>query len=151
MKTTLQLDLTKQAPRSPRVRLGGYALLPRIIDKCRADLHGTIGEYHTDCPMDRQFLTYVDIPYDDLREAIRTHHSDNEILQWINTHTQKKKDPSEIEAWSDYQNRRAPAPLTPEHQYFLDTLASLNKERGDIQSWGDLIDLDDFCSFGGVA
>lgn len=45
-------NLTTQAPRSPRGRLGGYAVLPRLLDKARADLAGTIGEYHTNCVMD---------------------------------------------------------------------------------------------------
>ena len=29
-------DLTKQPPRSPRVRLGGCVILPRMLDKGRA-------------------------------------------------------------------------------------------------------------------
>ena len=33
-------DLTKQPPRSPRVRLGGYVVLPRMLDKGRATLAG---------------------------------------------------------------------------------------------------------------
>lgn len=40
------MDLTKRPPRSPRVRLGGYVLLPRLLDKCRAELGGNAGEYH---------------------------------------------------------------------------------------------------------
>ncbi|MEO7677968.1 MAG: DUF5069 domain-containing protein, partial [Verrucomicrobiota bacterium] len=39
-------DLTQRPPRSPRVRLGGYVLLPRILDKGRALLAGKLGEYH---------------------------------------------------------------------------------------------------------
>ena len=38
-------DLTKRPPRSPRNRLGGYVLLPRMLDKGRADITGKIGEY----------------------------------------------------------------------------------------------------------
>ena len=33
-----QPDLTKFPPRSPRVRLGGYVTLPRMLDKGRATL-----------------------------------------------------------------------------------------------------------------
>ena len=35
-------DLTQRPPRSPRSRLGGYSLLPRMLDKGRATLavHG---------------------------------------------------------------------------------------------------------------
>lgn len=29
-------NLTQRAPRSPRVRLGGYTILPRMLDKARA-------------------------------------------------------------------------------------------------------------------
>ena len=38
--------LTEEPPRSPRDRLGGYALMARMIDKGRADIQGTVGEYH---------------------------------------------------------------------------------------------------------
>src|SRR6202044_3130060 len=39
-------DLTKFPPRSGRVRLGGYVILPRCLDKGRATLAGKNGEYH---------------------------------------------------------------------------------------------------------
>jgi hypothetical protein len=38
-------NLTQRPPRSPRVRLGGYVLLARLLDKGRAELAGTAGEY----------------------------------------------------------------------------------------------------------
>ena len=31
-------DLTKQAPHSPRDRIGGFAIASRAVDKCRASL-----------------------------------------------------------------------------------------------------------------
>ena len=50
-------DLTQHAPRSPRLRLGGYALLPRIVDKGRASLAGKLGAYHyRGVGMDRHFF-----------------------------------------------------------------------------------------------
>ena len=39
------LNLSKEYPRSPKQRLGGYAHLCRMIDKARAKAAGTIGEY----------------------------------------------------------------------------------------------------------
>jgi Domain of unknown function (DUF5069) len=36
-------NLTQRPPRSPRVRLGGYVILPRILDKGRATLAGNAG------------------------------------------------------------------------------------------------------------
>ena len=37
-------DLTQRPPRSTRCRLGGYALLPRMLDKGRATIAGKNGE-----------------------------------------------------------------------------------------------------------
>jgi len=39
-------DLTKEYPRSPRETLAGYLIAARTLDKCRAVLAGTAGEYH---------------------------------------------------------------------------------------------------------
>ena len=50
------IDLTKQAPRSPRVRLGGYVILPRMLDKGRATLAGKNGEYTLRLPARRTVL-----------------------------------------------------------------------------------------------
>jgi Domain of unknown function (DUF5069) len=55
---TAAKDLTKEAPRSPRTRLGDYALMARMIDKGRATLNGTLGEYHYACPLDQMLFTY---------------------------------------------------------------------------------------------
>ena len=52
-------DLTKRPPRSPRVRLGGYVILPRMLDKGRATLARKNGEYNYDCPIDGHFLDFV--------------------------------------------------------------------------------------------
>ena len=57
-------DLTQRPPRSPRVRLGGYAILPRMLDKGRATIAGKQGEYIYACPLDQRFLEFVGISAD---------------------------------------------------------------------------------------
>ncbi len=52
-------DLSQRPPRSPRVRLGGYVILPRMLDKGRASLIGKNGEYHYACPLDQRFLAFA--------------------------------------------------------------------------------------------
>ena len=54
-------DLTKRPPRSPRARLGGYVILPRMLDKGRAVVAGKNGEYHYACPLDQRFLEFAEI------------------------------------------------------------------------------------------
>jgi len=50
--------LTKQAPHSPRQRIAGFAIAARTVDKCRASLAGTLGEYHYDCPLDNKLFSF---------------------------------------------------------------------------------------------
>ena len=76
-------DLTKQPPRSPRVRLGGYVILPRMLDKGRATIAGKNGEYHYACPLDQRFLEFAGIDPKALKKELKK--SDTEVLEWINT------------------------------------------------------------------
>src|SRR5271154_421267 len=95
-------DLTKQAPRSPRVRLGGYAILPRCLDKGRATIAGKNGEYHYDCPLDQRFLAFVGIDPEALKKELATGKGDGEILEWIETNAKHKRTEVEIAAWSAF-------------------------------------------------
>ena len=79
-KTTQAPDLTQRPPRSPRVRLGGYAILPRCLDKGRALLAGKNGEYNYDCPLDQRVLEFAGIKGDALKKQLALGKSDSEIL-----------------------------------------------------------------------
>ena len=141
-------DLTQFPPRSPRVRLGGYALLPRMLDKGRATLAGKNGEYHYACPLDQQFLEFTGIDPEALKKELPK--SDTEVLAWIQANAKIKRTGAEIAAWSAYQDQRAPD-NTEGREY----LNSLHKQgapnREDIITWFDVLDMDDFVSFGGKA
>ena len=67
----LSRDLTNKAPRSPRDRVGGYALLARAIDKCRATLHGQAGEYHFNCPLDQMLFSFKGVIAEEFLEKVR--------------------------------------------------------------------------------
>ncbi len=64
----LALDLTKPKtfPRSPRETLAGYVIGMRTLDKCRAFVAGTLGEYHFNCPLDKMFLEFTGISHEGL-------------------------------------------------------------------------------------
>src|ERR1700756_4073686 len=64
-------DLTQRPPRSPRCRLGGLVILPRMFDKGRATAIGKQGEYHYNCPLDQHLLNYLGIDPDALMAEIR--------------------------------------------------------------------------------
>ena len=62
-------DLTQHPPRSPRVRLGGLVILPRMIDKARATKAGKNGEYNYGCSLDRNVLDFLGIEAEALKAA----------------------------------------------------------------------------------
>jgi len=144
-------DLTKRPPRSPRQQLGGYALLPRMLDKGRAEIAGQSGEYHYNCPLDQRFVQFVGIDPAALREQLGAGKGDGEILAWINETAQHKRTPWEIEQWCDYMQRRSPETDAETRAYFGEMLSKLSETREDIKTWADLLDLDDHVSFKGKA
>ncbi len=144
-------NLNQRAPRSPRCRLGGYVILPRMLDKCRAHLAGTPGEYHFNCPLDQQFLAFVGIDADALKAELATGRTDSEMLAWIGVHARSPRTAWEIESWSANQERRAPTSDPDTATFFAGLLGRISTTRTDIHSWTDLIDLDDHVSFGGTA
>jgi hypothetical protein len=143
-------DLTEQAPRSPRVRLGGYVILPRMLDKGRATLAGKNGEYHYNCPLDQQFLNFAGINAAALKKELAKGRSDTEILGWITKHAKHRRTAAEIELWSAHQERRSPD--NPDSRaYFNELHKACAPKRTDIVSWFDLLDADDFAFYGGKA
>src|SRR5580698_6901843 len=95
-------DLTKFPPRSARVRLGGYVILPRCLDKGRATLAGKNGEYHFACPLDKRFLDYVGIDPEALKKELAAGKSDQEILEWVEKNARFQRSPIEIAAFSKF-------------------------------------------------
>src|SRR5512133_3396814 len=92
---TNSVDLTQHPPRSPRVRLGGYVLLPRMLDKGRATVAGKAGEYKYACPLDQRFLEYAELDPEALKKELATGKGDGEILEWIQAHAKRKMGESE--------------------------------------------------------
>jgi hypothetical protein len=101
MKTTIEnRDLTEQAPHSPRDRFGGFAIIGRTIDKCRASIKGQLGEYHYDCPLDNQLFSFKGINGDQFKTTVASAKTYEDVAAWLQTNGTKKT-PEEIKAWSD--------------------------------------------------
>ena len=143
-------DLTQRPPRSPRCRLGGYALLPRMLDKGRADIIGKNGEYHYNCPLDQHFTGFVGINADELKAELATGKGDADILEWINTRAELKRTPWEIAQWSAWRDTAAPTEVET-RDFFNGIHKEVAAHRTDIATWNDLLDLDDHVSYGGRA
>lgn len=92
-------DLTREPPRSPRLRLHEYVILCRTIDKCRALLAGTIGDYHFDCPLDNMLFGFKEIRGPDFRAKVASFATDEDIAVWLDQ-AGTKKEPGDIRHWS---------------------------------------------------
>jgi hypothetical protein len=93
-------DLTKQAPHSPRERFGGYAILGRTIDKCRASMTGKLGEYHYDCPLDNQLFSFKGIDGADFKSLLVIAKTYEDVVAALESRGTRKSQ-KEINAWSD--------------------------------------------------
>lgn len=143
-------DLTQQPPRSARVRLGGFITLPRILDKCRAVIAGKAGEYKFNCPLDQRFFAFVGVDAEAFKREVQSGKADGEMLEWVMNNSKRKLDPSEIAAWSLSQEVRVPSDLES-REFFNSLHKQTAPHREDISTWFDLLDVDDYVSFGGKA
>ncbi|MEI6605250.1 MAG: DUF5069 domain-containing protein [Verrucomicrobiota bacterium] len=143
-------DLTQRAPRSPRVRLGGFVILPRILDKCRATLAGKNGEYHYACPLDQRFFLFTGISPDALKAEVAKGLGDGALLTWIQANAPLQRADHEIEAWSRFRESSAPGD-NGSRSYISSAIEQAGgAQREDLATWFEWLDYDDYTSFGGI-
>ncbi len=142
-------DLTIHPPRSTRTRLGGYVLLPRMLDKCRAELNGKNGEYHYNCPLDQRILGFAGIDAAALKAEVAKGKTDSEILQWITENQTHKRSDVEIAQWSAFREASTMGDNGSREFVNAQIKAAGGAEREDLATWFDWLDFDDYVSYGG--
>jgi hypothetical protein len=93
-------DLSTGFPRSPRFVLGGFVLAGRMLDKCRAVLAGTNGEFHYNCPLDKMLLEFSGLNADAFKAFVATGANDEAVGAWIKEHT-SVKNREDVVAWNN--------------------------------------------------
>lgn len=121
-----------------------------MLDKGRAVSAGTNGEYNYACPMDQRFLEFAGINPEALKKQLAAGKGDGEILDWIQKNAKNKPNAAAIAAWSEMEERRAPGAVEG-REYFHEVHSKIAPKREDIATWFDLLDLDDYVSYGGQA
>jgi hypothetical protein len=134
-------DLTKEAPRSPRIRVGGYAILGRTIDKCRALVAGNLGEYHFDCPLDNTLFGFKGVKGDDFKAQIENGASDQEIVEWLNRNGEQKT-AEEIKRWSDEVVETRPYDDPERRDWFIEQVKPLGLDPAKTTLF-DWLEVDD--------
>jgi hypothetical protein len=144
-----QPDLTQHPPRSPRVQLGGFAHLPRLLDKARAFAAGKHGLYVYGAMMDRNFFAFTGIDAAAFLEAVKTGKSDTEMLAWVTEHLSPPRTPAEIGQWSAWLEALGPGGAQG-HAWLAERIAGYGPNREDVRTYCEHLDLDDYTSFGGA-
>jgi hypothetical protein len=117
-----------------------------MLDKARAAIAGKNGEYNYNCELDKHFFNFTDIDPEALLAEVKLGRSDTEILGWVRSRA--KRLPPEIAAWSAWMASHSPGGA-PGHEWFGEAIKAGAADRDDIRGFFDLLDLDDYVSFGG--
>jgi hypothetical protein len=138
-------SLTTEPPRSPRFRLGDYALMARMIDKGRADLAGTVGEYHYACPLDQMLFEFKGVNADEVRKVLASGATDEQIVAWFDSHGSSKA-AEEIKAWSSGVEGYRPYDDPEKKEWFAEECAKLGL-KPESATLVDYLEADDVASF----
>lgn len=134
------MDLTKHYPRSVHEKLLGVVQLARTVDKAKAVAHGNIGEYHYNCPMDQAVFGFLGIDKDQLLDIVRSSKDDAEIEARL-APIVRKKSMAEIEQWN--HDWLAHKPEGASLEAFVALRSQIAPDRTDVETWADLLDLDE--------
>ena len=138
-------DRTKEAPRSPRERIGGYVILARTYDKCCALLGGNIGEYHFDCPLDNMLFGFKGVTGDDFKAEVEKGATDEEMANWLDNHGTKKT-PEEVKAWSDEIEATNPYNNPEKREWFEEQVKEYDLDPAKTTLF-DWLEVDDKASY----
>lgn len=133
--------------RSPRKTLGGYVLLPRLIDKIRLHAEGRLPpEYERNLlkpglTLDGRFLSFTELDGEALRGALLAAPTDEEALIWVeknarpHTMAEKERWAAEIEAY-----RPDPAAAQRRKMFYPELAAKIDLAAISVF---DMIDMDE--------
>ena len=100
------------------------------------------------CPLDQRLLSFTGLSAEEILNLLKQGKSDTEVLAWIRERLNQNE--WEIAAWSEYQNRRGPSD-NESREHYNESVQKLAPDRDDLVTWFDLLEIDDYVSFGGAA
>ena len=134
------MDLSIVYPRSPKVKMSGLLQLARMIDKARAYRENKMSDYIYPCPLDKIILNFLRIDSDVFAlKAVDC--GDDEISAW-SQEILKGKNATEIDFINDQILKRRPD-SEDRLKYFYQTRDRIDPSRADVETWVDLLDLEE--------
>lgn len=137
----MSTDLTSGAPRSPYDEVGGVVFLPRSIDKMRAHLAGTAGEYVVKTGYSTGLFELYGVTPDDFEAIVRDNPTDDGVLQALTA--RRSLTDEEIEAWNRRSVNGYPTDDAGWERHWKMLADAGYGDRKDVRTRFDRLDLDD--------
>ena len=139
----LAKNLANDFPRSPRRKLGPYIIGLRTLDKCRAEINGSIGEYHFDCPLDKIFFEFTGITADTFKEMAATGATDDAMAAWVEANA-TPREKIEIIKWNNEYRYKRISEMPDAVQEFLEGyIDEYIPEDKVVYYWFDVYDIEE--------
>lgn len=138
------MDLSRAYPRSPREKMAGLVQLARMIDKARSFKEDKLADYIYPCQLDTIVLNFLRIDSDKFATKAMDC-GDDEILAWsreILREILKNKDAAELDYINNQILERRPD-SEDRLKYFYETRDKIDPSRVDVNTWVDLIDMEE--------
>ena len=140
----LAKDLRKVYPRSPRVKLGGYVIAARSVDKCRAFLLGVNGEYnYWPCSLAGQWFAFTGITPGQFKDVVATGATEGEIAEWIKD-ASKIKNEDDVLRWNNAMRDTRLSDMSLQAQQYLEEyIPKFVPRHRPVYVWFDVYDLEE--------
>ncbi len=113
-------------------------LVPRAIDKAKAQLEGKLGDYvYYGCPFNLKLFNTLGITEDEFLDAVRTAPDDDAVSEWIRDYV--RPEPDKIAQMNDWVGHNEPS--ADERAAFCDELEKVDPGNGNVKTWTELLDL----------
>ena len=120
--------------------MAGLVHLPRMIDKGRAYKENKLADYIFPCPLDKIILNFLRVDTEVFANMTRDK-KDDEINDWAKEQT-KSKSQSDLDFINKQILERRPD-SEDRLEYFNDLRNKIDPSRTDVDTWADLIDLEE--------
>jgi Domain of unknown function (DUF5069) len=135
------LDLRKQPPRGPRETLLGFYLLPRTVDKLRAELPGgNLGAYlNHDTGFSAYIVRRLGLDMNEFRAAVAGAADEAAIVQWLAARVDAAAAPALNEKLETFVVER----MSPDDQVLVRQRHPIMQVRPDLSQILDILEADD--------
>ena len=133
-------------------------MLARVVDKARAKLAGTLGQYEYDGIQNQILSSFLGIDTDDFCSAVKTHSTDDKILKWVKANQiprseaqirkfNKKISSYGSEDWHEGKVDYIPGEAYEYERFRLELFEAMRQRyapnRSNVSTWFDICDAEE--------